>query len=312
MLSSSVVLSSYNGSKYITEQLNSLKNQSRTLDEVIISDDCSSDCTPEIISDYIADHDLRNWRLSRNSSNKGWKRNFHELIYNAGSDLIFLCDQDDIWMPDKVELMADAMEAHPDVDVLACSVEPFYESGSQRVAGGDEMSGSESGSIVYQRVDDKAIYVQRPGCSYCVRGSFALQIEPYWDGSWAHDAVLWMLSEAKGSLALYDKKLVRFRRHDGSASARKRMTRTDRVQDLKHLIERVDLMERFGDEYGSLSSNERTSLEDARGWLESRINFLETRSLSAFNNIISGRRHFLTSRGLPVDIILALFRDVSL
>ncbi len=312
MLRSSVVLSCYNGSKYVIEQLDSLRCQSRSLDEVLISDDFSSDNTPKIISGYIVDHGLRNWHLSRNSANKGWKRNFHELIRNASGDLIFLSDQDDIWMTNKVESMAVIMEEHPDIDVLACSVEPFYESGSQKVTGQNSMAGLGSGNIIYQHIDDKSVYVQRPGCSYCIRRNFAKQIEPYWDDSWAHDAVLWVLSEAKGSLVLYDKRLVHFRRHEGNASARKRMTQTDRVRDLKHLSERVELMELFGDDCASLSANDRATLEDTRRWLESRIRFLETPSLSSLGEVISGRRHYLTSKGLPVDILLGFFHGVSL
>ena len=312
MFRPSVVLSCYNGSKYIIGQLDSLRRQSRPLDEVIISDDFSSDNTPQIVSRYIVDYDLNNWHLSRNSTNKGWKRNFHELIKNANGDLIFLCDQDDIWMQNKVESMVSVMEEHPDIDVLACAVEPFYESGSQKVTGQNSMSGLDSDNIIYQRIDDKSVYVQRPGCSFCIRRSFAQQIEPYWDDSWAHDAVLWALSEAKGSLVRYDKRLVRFRRHEGNASARKRMAQRDRVRDLRRLSERTELMELFGDNCASLSANDRATLEDTMKWLESRIRFLETPSLSSLGGAISGRRHYLTSKGLPVDILLGLFHGASL
>lgn len=312
MFRSSVVLSCYNGSKYIIEQLDSLRRQSRPLDEVIISDDFSSDNTPQIVSRYIVDYDLNNWHLLRNSTNKGWKRNFHELIKNANGDLIFLCDQDDIWMQNKVESMVNVMEEHPDIDVLACSVEPFYESGSQKVTGQNSMAGLDSDNIIYQRIDDKSVYVQRPGCSFCIRRSFAQQIEPYWDDSWAHDAVLWVLSEAKGSLALYDKRLVRFRRHEGNASARKKITRGSRIDDIVYQIDKVRLMEHFGEDFGYLTKEKKIALEDTRKWLEAREKFLESCSLKALGSLISGRAHYGTSKGMPVDLALGLFRDISL
>lgn len=312
MFRSSVVLSCYNGSKYIIEQLDSLRRQSRPLDEVIVSDDFSSDNTPQIVSRYIVDYDLNNWHLLRNSTNKGWKRNFHELIKNANGDLIFLCDQDDIWMQNKVESMVNVMEEHPDIDVLACSVEPFYESGSQKVTGQNSMAGLDSDNIIYQRIDDKSVYVQRPGCSFCIRRSFAQQIEPYWDDSWAHDAVLWVLSEAKGSLALYDKRLVRFRRHEGNASARKKITRGSRIDDIVYQIDKVRLMEHFGEDFGYLTKEKKIALEDTRKWLEAREKFLESCSLKALGSLISGRAHYGTSKGMPVDLALGLFRDISL
>ena len=60
----SVVMSSYNGEKYIREQLESLLMQTRKIDEVIIADDCSSDNTVAIVEDFIRKNNLKsNWRI---------------------------------------------------------------------------------------------------------------------------------------------------------------------------------------------------------------------------------------------------------
>ena len=128
----SLVLSSYNGSEYIDEQLDSLRLQDRTFDEVLICDDCSTDGTYDIIRSYIDHFKLEKWSVAVNAVNNGWKVNFHKLIMHATGDLIFLCDQDDVWLPSKVSEMAFLMENHPEIDVLACDVEPFYETGSKR------------------------------------------------------------------------------------------------------------------------------------------------------------------------------------
>ena len=311
-VSITIVLSAYNGSKYIVEQLDSLRWQARPADQVLISDDCSTDGTPNIVDEYIQSNALDDWTLIRNSENKGWKKNFHGLIADARGDLIFLCDQDDIWMPDKVESMATVMETHPEIDVLACSVEAFYETGSQKVTGEENLAGTDSGQLRFQHVDARAVYVQRPGCSYCVRRSFVKQVEPYWNDEWAHDAVLWILAEAKGSLALYDRTLMRFRRHEGNASAREKMLRTKRMADVEDLEARVDVMEQFCGDHGYLTTEKRTSLESLRHWLQARLEFLDTRSPRSLRDMIVGRDHYLTSRGLPVDMFLALFLGASL
>ena len=94
----SIVLSTYNGEAYITEQLDSILNQTRKADEVLIFDDCSTDNTPQIIEQFISGHNLTTWKFAVNHENKGWKRNFMEGIWSTSGDLVFPCDQDDIWI----------------------------------------------------------------------------------------------------------------------------------------------------------------------------------------------------------------------
>ena len=309
-MTSSVVLSTYNGARYLLEQLDSLRNQSRTIDEVLISDDCSTDETVELVESYINDHGLDGWILSVNMQNKGWRRNFHDLLLAASGDYVFLCDQDDIWLSDKIAEMLSVMEAHSEIDVLACDVEPFYEARSQKIT---RMQGQPATKLVeFTEVDKRAVYVQRPGCSYCIRKSFIEQVEPYWDVNWPHDAVLWMLSEVKGSLALYRKPFVRFRRHEGNASARQRLTRESRIADVEELIERIDVMKRFGSDFGFLTSQKKAVLDDYRVWLDARRTFLKARDISQLRIVLQGRSRFVTLKGMMVDFALAILRNASL
>lgn len=104
-MKTSVVMSTYNGEKYITEQLDSLRTQSQSADEVIIADDCSTDHTVEIVRRYINQHNLSDWQVIVNQHNKGWRRNFMEAMWSASGDLIFPCDQDDIWRNDKIKVI---------------------------------------------------------------------------------------------------------------------------------------------------------------------------------------------------------------
>jgi glycosyltransferase involved in cell wall biosynthesis len=308
----SLVLSTYNGARYVRDQLDSLVAQTLPFDEVLVSDDCSTDETAEIVRSCICERELNNWFLSVNPENRGWKRNFHDLIRRASGDYVFLCDQDDIWLPEKVACMVGVMETHSDIDLLACDVEPFYEEGSQKLT---DMRGTLcdcDGRIEAVQVDNHAVYVQRPGCSYCVRGSFIGQVEPYWDESWAHDAVLWMLAESKGSLALYRKPLVRFRRHEGNASARKKMTREVRTADIRDLLSRVDKMEMFSRDLGCLTPEKEETLENFRAWLDAREGLLESRRLDQLGKVLSGHSRYVSTKGMLVDLILTLFRNARL
>ena len=304
----SLVLSAYNGLDYISEQLDSIRLQSRGIDEVLVSDDGSSDGTPDLIRRYIKRFHLDGWSFEVNERNKGWRRNFRDLLYRASGEFVFLCDQDDIWELSKVSEMTELMERHPEVDVLACDVEPFYEEGSKSVP--NVGNGANDGTVRFRSLDDKAIYVLRPGCSYCVRKSFVEEIKPYWDERWAHDAMLWELAQAKGSLALYDRRLVKFRRHGDNASARKRMTREDRVRDIEDLIGRVALMKRFGRDKGTLSDADERLLEDLEVWLKARASLLNARTARSLVAVISGRSHYATWKGFPVDLALAFVKGM--
>lgn len=100
----SVLLASYNGEKYIREQLDSILNQTFSDLSIVISDDLSADGTPEIIREYEEQYPGR-VRSLRNSERSGSaQNNFFRLLKSEADDYIMLCDQDDVWLPDKVEV----------------------------------------------------------------------------------------------------------------------------------------------------------------------------------------------------------------
>lgn len=102
----SVVMCTYNGEKYLREQLDSLIHQTLQPTEVILQDDGSSDHTIEIAHSYC---DKLNLKIYRNETNLGFSKNFESAISKATGDLIALCDQDDIWEKNKLELLANAL-----------------------------------------------------------------------------------------------------------------------------------------------------------------------------------------------------------
>ena len=122
----SIVLCSYNGEKYIEEQLDSLRVQTRPADEVMIFDDRSTDRTVKIVQDFIRKYELSGWSIEVNSENKGWKRNFMEGMQKASGDLIFPCDQDDVWMMNKIEKMSEIIEKNNNILLLTANYKSSY------------------------------------------------------------------------------------------------------------------------------------------------------------------------------------------
>lgn len=107
----SVAMATFNGSRYIEEQLQSILEQTRQPDEVIIRDDRSDDDTTDKIRHFIENNDLQEkWKLIVNEENTGWQKNFYEALKQTSGDVIFFSDQDDIWLPDKIKCLTEFME----------------------------------------------------------------------------------------------------------------------------------------------------------------------------------------------------------
>ena len=97
----SVALASYNGSKYIEAQIDSILTQTLPPFEIVISDDCSSDNTIEIIQKYCDQNSLI--KLLPTKSRLGVVKNFENAFRNCSGNYIAFSDQDDIWLPEKLE-----------------------------------------------------------------------------------------------------------------------------------------------------------------------------------------------------------------
>lgn len=121
-LSTSVVLCTYNGARYLPAQWASVLAQSRLPDEIVVRDDASTDATPELLAKLAAEAATRDItvRFIRGESNLGYVANFEAALREASGDLLFLCDQDDVWRVDKVATLASEFERRPGL-LLVCS-----------------------------------------------------------------------------------------------------------------------------------------------------------------------------------------------
>ena len=115
----SVALTTYNGEKYILEQLESIKKQTRSVDEVIVCDDGSTDTTIQLISEFIKINQLDTWKVFQNDENLGYSRNFFKAVRLCKGQYIFLCDQDDVWDKDKVKSFLSVMEGDEEIHAVS-------------------------------------------------------------------------------------------------------------------------------------------------------------------------------------------------
>lgn len=99
----SVIISAYNGEKYILEQLQSIVNQTIKPNEIIIVDDKSTDNTNNIIKRFKNNNMFVNIRIYSNRNNLGFVKSFEKALKHSSGEIIFFSDQDDVWVPNKIE-----------------------------------------------------------------------------------------------------------------------------------------------------------------------------------------------------------------
>ena len=105
----SIAIATYNGERFLREQLDSLYQQTRVPDEIIVCDDCSTDNTVSILEEY---HQKYGLTYYVNPTSLGVNKNFFKAISLCTGDFICICDQDDIWMPNKIETLYDAIKKY--------------------------------------------------------------------------------------------------------------------------------------------------------------------------------------------------------
>ncbi|QDK70480.1 glycosyltransferase [Lactococcus protaetiae] len=239
-MKTAVLMASYNGEKFITEQLDSIRKQSRKPDFVIIRDDCSSDNTVELIEKYISQYELDGWTITRNKTNVGWRANFRQLLLDSialDAEIIFFSDQDDVWKEDKNAQQLNVMERHPDIEVL-------------------------SGDLEFIKLDEKAtipnLYVFpdkeeilskypihknyqggfRQGMTLAIRKSLIIDVMQYWKEEYkpTHDMVFQGIASLLGTGYNLNEVVATQKRHSSNASGKPIVSLNDskevHVQDL--------------------------------------------------------------------------------
>lgn len=247
----SMAMATYNGEKYIEKQLESLNNQTRKIDEVIICDDCSKDNTVSIINTYIQKNHLNKWKCIVNTENLGFSENFRKAISMTTGDVVFLCDQDDEWHKNKIEAMTQIMDTNPQIKLLASSIQIIDQDGNfVKVHSCPEwikrLNKIESGTLVNIDFLDICNRNYAPGCTMAITRDI---IEAYLKrkkiNHLPHDWFLALLAGCENGAYLINKSYVNYRVHGNNAIGTQKDFRvdnkTEQVRRLTQYRERLFL-----------------------------------------------------------------------
>ena len=218
----SVALCTHNGERFLRQQLLSIFEQSLLPDEIVISDDASTDRTLEIVSETIAGVPARSAasrvavNLLRNPAAVGIVANFQSAISACTGDLIALCDQDDEWVPGRLERVRSEFERRPDLVLLHSDA--VLIDGEGEPLGGTvfETLGVDSRFIAAVHGGDAwSVLLKRniaTGATIVFRRSLIAVALPIPDG-WLHDEWLTIVAAAVLRVDLIAEPLVRYRQH---------------------------------------------------------------------------------------------------
>ncbi len=244
----SVCMATYNGEKYLRQQIDSILPQLQLNDELIISDDGSTDTTLNIIESY----DSPNIKLYRNNFHNHIL-NFEFLLSVASGDYIFLSDQDDVWFPNKISIM---MAALKDCD-LVCS-DCVVTDGDLKPDGRLFMTDSPENISGFIKNLWHNHYL---GCCMAFRRRIRDIALPFPKGLITHDTWLGLVAEMYGKPIFIKDKLIYFRRHGENQSSTLCQSRLSwkekigyRIVLLSGILKRLNLLIRKNNPSTKLSS----------------------------------------------------------
>lgn len=202
----SIALATYNGEKFLSDQLESFLAQTLRPDELVVCDDNSQDSTWAMLTTF-AESSPFPVRLFRNAENLGYGANFAKAVGLATGDLIFMSDQDDVWLPDKLARMAAAFD-RPEIMVVTCDQDAT-----------DELLRPSGQSVLTRlRAAGAPPVMFTIGCCTALRSSLRQLLLPMPTGITVHDGWLDVLAKSLDVHRTVPEVLQYHRRHGRNAS----------------------------------------------------------------------------------------------
>ncbi len=283
----SVAMCTYNGSRYVRAQIDSILKQTMPIDELIVSDDGSTDGTTNIIRETFSG--MYTPRLVILQGERlGITRNFERALSACNGEILFLCDQDDVWLPNKVEIFVRFMEQHPDV-LLAFSNARLVD------AEGQDLGASQFEMVRLSRRLIRSLTGRSPmtallrrnvvtGATVALRRELLVFARPFVNG-WLHDEWLAICASAKSRVGVIEEPLVHYRQHSNnqcgmrpsglkeklSIAAESKQSNQGAVR-LERLLERLDGVEsKLHKHIRNALAFERARIHSSQGILLQRI-----------------------------------------
>ena len=223
----SVCIATYNGERFIREQIDSILRQLSSDDEIIVSDDGSTDDTISIINSI----DDKRIRIIEGPRKHSPTQNFECAMKEAKGDYIFLADQDDVWKPNKVEVCMKWLQEYDcvvsDAEVTDSNLNPLYPSLYAIM------------QVRHGRIYNTIWKNGYTGCCMAFRRNVLNASMPFPKDIPMHDIWIGNVAAYKYNVKFISDKLVLFRRHEDTISCNGKGSRFSLRQQLKFRINTI-------------------------------------------------------------------------
>jgi len=233
----SVAMCTYNGARFLADQLASIASQHRLPDEIVVCDDGSTDGTIDVLDEFKrrAPFPLR---LIVNERNLGSTKNFEQALRLCEGDIVFLSDQDDVWLPEKTQRVLEAFAGASDIGAVFTDAEIVDE--ELRPAGYGlwdairfplrERDAMRSGFAAHVLLKHNVV----TGATMALRRRYLDLVAPI-PGNWIHDGWIALLISAVARLEPIEERLVRYRQHARNQVGARREDLAGRVAAAKRV-----------------------------------------------------------------------------
>lgn len=263
----SVALCTYNGSKYLTKQIESILNQEDHIpDEIIICDDKSTDDTLKIITEYEAFYP-NIFKIYINEINLGSTKNFEKAISLCSGDYIFLSDQDDIWKNNKIQKILAIFNKNPNAEGVFSNA---------------DLIDKDNNPIKSLTIWDSVFFLEKElpkpidffnitskngnvvtGATLCIKGCIKDLVFPFTDDDVLHDEKIANILALRKTLFYSIENLISYRIHDKQQVGVKNIHRLVKKNRLKRIILDLAPPSTFN-EYRHLSKKKYLKLKQAK------------------------------------------------
>lgn len=293
-MSIAIVLASYNGERFIRDQLTSIAGQTRLPDEMVVVDDCSSDATVDIVREFYSNAEFP-VRLVLNDINLGSTQSFARAIELSQADIIVTCDQDDVWHGEKLSKIEKAFADSPDAGLAVCNARAMDEEGNPVGADLFALHGFDMRRRGMVRKGEALLVFLRTapsGNAMAFHSRLKDMVLPI-PKEWSHDIWISLIAATVSEVIVVPDCLTMYRQHSGNQIGLVQLSLRNRVRESKlHGIE--------------FYKDEVSRYEDLRGRVEEAVPDIDEDVLLLINekighmNVRAGLSRSRIRRILPV------------
>jgi len=287
-----ILLATYNGQNYISAQLNSILEQTNTNWQLLIHDDNSTDNTVAIIKQYQKLNPDKIHFIDDDVSFGNASANFSFLIEHVDAEYIMFCDQDDVWLTNKIEVTLHKMlEMERNYQNLPILIHTDLAVVDEALKVIDESYWN------YQHLDPSKDSLNRllvqntiTGCTVMINRKLADLAMPIPDNVIMHDWWLGLVASSFGKISYLDISTIFYRQHSKNDTGAtkfnmktiwKKMTSLHKMDLQKYILQAKELLSRYQEEMTMEQKNMVTSFVDIEdnSWLKSKLTLLEYKIL---------------------------------